>query len=811
MARVTAVAVPGLVVAGSAHAQEIGGATLGADDVVILAALVGTVAFAVISAIALIRTRSRVESENTRLAEENRYLRASADRAEALINADEERIVVWEERGAGPIVLGELPANADLPADRSAFIGFGAWLDSDSAGRLDRAIETLRVSGHKFALNLVARGGTDLEAIGRTVGGRAVVRFRVLAGDRLALAKLETEHRKLGTGFEAIRAALDGARLPVWIRDRDGRLTWVNQPYREIVEAADADPSIALGTELVDEPGRAAIAQTHKLQPVFQQRLSVVSAGNRLVFDVTDVATASGSAGIAVDATRMEASEATLKRLIDFHARTLDQLATAVAIFGPDRRLRSYNAAYVALFGLDTALLESMPEEGVILDQLRSRRKLPEQADYQNWKRELLSAYQAVEAREYMWHLPEGQSLRVIANPHPEGGVTWIYENVTERLDLETRYNSLIRVQGETLDHLREGVAVFGSDGRVRLTNPAFVSIWSLEDRLTSEHPHIAEIVAACRPLLATTAELDRLAASIAGVDESRATVSGRMNRSDGRAIDYATVPLPEGLTMVTFVDITDSVQVERALIERNEALEAADRIKNEFIQHVSYELRSPLTNIIGFTQLIADADIGPLNDKQREYVGYIQTSSAALLTIVNDILDLATIDAGIMELDLGEVDLAATIDAAIEGVRDRVSERNIRIAKKIDSDTGTLIADEKRLRQILYNLLSNAVGFSSQDSTVTIAAKRRNNDIVVTVEDEGAGIPDDFIGAVFDRFESRPGGSSRGGAGLGLAIVKSFVELHGGSVEVSRGRTAGTVARVTLPTRPAQIGIAAE
>ena len=120
-------------------------------------------------------------------------------------------------------------------------------------------------------------------------------------------------------------------------------------------------------------------------------------------------------------------------------------------------------------------------------------------------------------------------------------------------------------------------------------------------------------------------------------------------------------------------------VKVERALVERNEALEAADSLKNAFIQHVSYELRSPLTNIIGFAQLLADSRVGPLNGKQRDYTGYILSSSAALLAIVNDILDLATVDAGIMELDLADIDIAETVDAAIEGVQDRVRESEIR------------------------------------------------------------------------------------------------------------------------------------
>ena len=797
----------------SAQATTMTTAPFGADEIVLLAALVGTLTFAVICAIALIRARSRTDAENVLLRQQVAALRASADRAESLLDVDDRRLVVWEVRNAPPEVIGDLPATAGAPSDRSQFIAFGKWMVGKSAAELDRALERLRERGESFTAALKTQAGTYVEATGRTVGGRAVVRFRDLTGDRLALATLETQHRAATAQLAALKAALDVIPLPAWVRDRDGRLVWVNTAYVTAVEAADRESALVSEVEFLDTPARDAIAATHAKDALFHRRLSIVSRGERNLFDIADVTLDSGSAGMAVDVTAVESSQSAMQRLVDFHARTLDQLATAVAIFGPDRRLRSSNAAYRALFGLDAAFLESMPDEGAILDRLRATRKLPEQADFRGWKADLLSAYRSLEAREHLWHLPEGQTLRVIANPQPQGGMIWIYENVTERLDLESRYKVLIRVQGETLDHLREGVAVFGSDGRLKLSNPAFASIWRLNFSRLPERPHINDVVVQCRTLHNDTEAWERLTACVAGFDETRASISGRMERKDGRTIDYATVPLPEGQTMVTFVDITDSVMVERALIDRNDALEAADRLKNDFIQHVSYELRSPLTNIIGFTQLLGDDKVGPLNGKQREYLGYIMTSSGSLLAIVNDILDLATIDAGIMTLDLTEIDLAATIDASVQGIRDRLVESNLRLETRIQREIGVVVADEKRLRQILYNLLSNAVSFSNNGGKIVVSARRDGDQVVLEVEDDGPGIPKDFLDLVFERFESRgvQGAAARGGAGLGLAIVKSFAELHGGSVSIKSEPGKGTLVRVALPRRPNVIEAAAE
>ena len=780
-------------------------------QIVTLVAVVGTVFFAVFTVVALYRARFRAESENATLVAEVGKLKASLDRAEALVNDEDQRLVAWTVPGEPPLVAGALPAVTGAPVGRADFLAFGKWLAPDSAGQLDERIARVRERGEPFTLTVTSRTNRLIEVRGTTVGGSAVARFRDLTGDRLAFAKMQESHAALAAEVETMRAMLSVAPMPIWLRDEAGQLVWVNAAYASAVEAKDAGEAVAHGLELLDTTARQMIVSAHGEGAVFTRRLPAIVAGARRIFDVADIASPGGSAAIAVDVTEVESAQAALRREVEFNARTLDQLQTAVAVFGPDRRLKFSNAAYRALFGLDAAFLDSAPDEMTVLDQLRSGRKLPEQADFRRWRDELLSAYRAPESIEHWWHLPDGQTLRVIANPHPQGGMTWVYENVTERLDLESRYNALVSVQGETLDHLSEGVAVFGSDGRMRLHNPSFAAIWSIDPALFEDGPHVSDVVAACRRPHDDEAMWRRFTASVAGVDENRGSISGQMEREDGRVIDYATVPLPDGQTMVTFVDVTDSVKVERALVERNEALEAANTLKNAFIHHVSYELRSPLTNIIGFAQLLADERIGTLNDKQREYTGYITSSSQSLLAIVNDILDLTTIDAGIMELDLGEVDTAAVVEAAVDALQERVAEAHVLVETRVAPDAGHFIADEKRVRRILTNLIANAVGFSHRNGLVTISASRANDMIEFSITDQGPGIPRDFIGNVFDRFASLPRGSARGGVGLGLSIVRSFVLLHGGTVEIESEENIGSTVKVRLPMRPAISAVAAE
>ena len=265
-----------------------------------------------------------------------------------------------------------------------------------------------------------------------------------------------------------------------------------------------------------------------------------------------------------------------------------------------------------------------------MLDRLRAARKLPEQADFRDWKTELHEAYRAPEPREHVWHLPDGRTLRVVTTPNPEGGVTYLFDDVTERLDLVRRYEALIRVQGETLDNLAEGVAVFGSDGRLRLHNPAFARMWKLSPAALKAATAPAYrgrdrlVPAAVRRRRRSGA---RCAARSPALD-GREPVTARLERRDGSVLDCATVPLPDGATLVTFQDVTDTVNVERALRERNEALEAADRLKIDFVHHVSYELRSPLTNIIGFAHLLLERSGRPSGRSTRSSANISATST---------------------------------------------------------------------------------------------------------------------------------------------------------------------------------------
>jgi len=500
------------------------------------------------------------------------------------------------------------------------------------------------------------------------------------------------------------------------------------------------------------------------------------------------------------EATKGERSLAESKASMETHFRSFDRLATAFAVFDAAQRLAHFNQAYVDLWQLDADWLATHPRDGEILDRLRQARRLEERADYREWKQSWLSAYGTDKQVEDRWYLPDGRTLHVIADADGEGGVTYLYENVTEQIALESRYNALIQVQRETLDTLREGVAVFAPNGRLRLYNQAFAAIWQLDSRLLDAEPHVEDVVAWCRVLCDAPEEWERTKAAVTAIVSERRPYESQFDRPDGSVLACAALPLPDGGTLLTYSDVSDTKHVERALIEKNEALEAADRLKSDFVSHVSYELRTPLNSMLGFAQMLAEPAFGPLAEKQREYVDDILSSGTTLRAIVDDILDLATIDAGTLELKLAPVNVRDVIEAARQGVEERLKQEDVTLEIKIAPGVDSVVADARRITQILYNLLSNAIGFSAPGGTIKLGCVSEGSMTAFTVADQGVGIPEDYQQAVFDRFESRTQGSRHRGAGLGLSIVKSLAEAHGGAVSLASMPGKGTRVTVLLP-----------
>jgi signal transduction histidine kinase len=780
-----------------ADSRGAGVAGFGVHQLLLLALLIGGAAIAIVLACYAMRS---ARQSMLRAQEENTRLRRSLVTAEAVIKAEPQVLVLWEQGQGLRVTAHSLTSVQGLPDSQPDLLRFGTWLEPRSADELKASLDALFTEGRPFNVLLKTSAGGHLEADGRAAGARAVLRLRDVVGYKCDLVKILDQHRRLTRDINSSRALLDALPMPVWIRGADGRIEWVNKAYAGAVEAQHEFEVRQRQIELLDSRQRAAVERAVVKNACYKKRIHLIVGGTRKAHDVIVLPLEDSTAAAAIDVAALEKAQGELDRQVAAYDRTLDRVATAVAIFGPDQGLNFFNAAYHKLWQFDADWLATRPTDGEILDRLRELSRLPAVGDYRAWKANLLSCYKSGAEFEDWWHLPDGRILHVFAQQRPDGGVTYLYDDATERIALESRYNALIDVQRETLDRLKEGVAVFATDGRLKLFNSSFAAIWKLSRIALSGEPHIDEIIRQAQVLLNDPRMWSRIARAVTSISDQRNPIEGQMARPDGSVIEFAATPLPDGATLVTFADVTASKRYERALLERNEALVAADRLKSQFVSNVSYELRTPLTNIIGFSELLANPRTGLLNLKQREYVADISVSSRTLLSIIDDILDLATIDAGTLELKLAPVNVQGVIDAAIQGVRERASRARLTLDIAVADEAVEFIADESRIRQVLYNLLSNAIGFSKAGDTIRISCWRENGTLVFSVADQGAGIPKDQQRQVFERFESRSHGSKHRGAGLGLSIVKSIVELHGGDMRLDSEPGRGTRVTVRFP-----------
>ncbi len=234
--------------------------------------------------------------------------------------------------------------------------------------------------------------------------------------------------------------------------------------------------------------------------------------------------------------------------------------------------------------------------------------------------------------------------------------------------------------------------------------------------------------------------------------------------------------------------------------------LEVASQHKTEFLANMSHELRTPLNAIIGFSDVLKARMFGELNERQEEYIGDILTSGQHLLDLINDILDIAKVEAGRMELEIDRFSLRETIESAVAMLRERASRKRVTLAIEAAPDVDEIDADQRKVKQVLFNLLTNAVKFTPEGGRVTVAAQRGAGEVMVSVADSGIGIPPEEQALIFEEFRQASAGTARQqeGTGLGLALSKRFVELHGGRIGVESAVGAGSTFTFSLPMRDA-------
>ena len=756
----------------------------------IIAAATGGVCLAMAATLWAVSVRRRADARIGEFRERIRRLEGMADATQSSAEAFDSAMLTIEDGEvklawggdslalcAGILGLEQTATAAQPSAVIDALVG----ADAAYARRLTALFE----AGEACAFQ--ARGAQGLVSIdGRAAGACVWLRLQ---------PQIATDGGLPGAGRYA--AILDALPQPAWVGSAKGALVWANRAWLSAVDAASVEDAVA--RNLVFDRGAAALIE--EAASAGERRDAVRWApigGQRRAFRITAQPLEGGDVvAWALDVTEAEDTRETLRRHVEAHDETLNHLGDAVAIFSASRKLMFHNIAFAQLWGLEPAWLADAPSHAEVLDRLRQRRRLPETADYSRWKSGELSWYEALgPAPDDLWTLPDGRTLRVVRQPHPLGGLLLLFSDITGELRLKAQYNALIQVQQATLDKLNDAVAVFGSDGRLRLHNEAFERFWNAPGAALEQAFDFDGVVELCTPRLHDQQFWRELKGRVTDPDpRARIPISGETKTADDRIIAFQSRPLPDGATLIAFADITDTRRLEKAVADRSAALAEAERLKRDFVGNVSYELRTPLTTIIGYSELL-DHSSDTLSDRSRGYIGSVRAAANQLARSIDDVLDMAQIDANEMALDLGDVNIASLLAQTAERAARDAAAAEVTVTVNCDPDIGLIRADARRLGQSLDHLVENALLQTPPGGVVTLSAQRAIGEVQIKVSDTGRGIAFHVQAHIFDRFVGR----DRGGPGLGLALVKSLIELHGGWVALESEPGAGATFTCHLP-----------
>jgi signal transduction histidine kinase len=714
----------------------------------------------------------------------------------------------------GPERLAAWLGLEKLPGFISELDAGDAGLEASQLDALREAVRRTQKTAAPFHLALHARGsGRSLAVRGHLAdpaiapNGAALLWWFDFTESQNELARLRAETERAQSDFAALVGLIEAAPAPMWFRGPDMQLRLVNSAYVKAVGAESADAVVREQIELIEPVDGLSAAQIagqarDKDLPIERDVQATVGTQRRTL-RVSDLPLGKeGVAGYAIDIEEQEEVERAFRAFREAQRSMLDQLSIGVAQFDGERRLSFANQPFQRIFALPpTAQLDPPPFDR-FLDLARDGGRLPEVRDFPAWRRELADWFVAGGAVQDDWTLHDGTHLRIVAQPLPDGGLVLVAEDRSEQLALSATRDTLLRTRTATFDSLFESLAAFTPDGRMQLWNRRFPEIWGLPEEYLDEHPRIEALLERIGSKLARPAQRQAIGEVVRAATLDRKQKGGRVTMADGRTLEFAGVPLPDGNGLLTVLDVTDSKKAEDALRERNAALEEADAVKTRFLANMSYEFRTPLTSIGGFAELLQSGVAGELTPQAQDYVAAILASVERLSQQIETVLDLTQSEAGLLPIQTEEVELLPFVTQVVREREETIESKGLTLDLRGDRSAGKVMADQRQLSRALGHLLDNAIAATPKGGRILVHLQRRNPGARVVISDNGEGMKPSELARALDGYrlgtDGKPDGTRRGG--LGLPLARQLIEAHGGRLDMQSEKGAGTTATVTLP-----------
>lgn len=672
-------------------------------------------------------------------------------------------------------------------------------LQPDEAKFFAENVEKLYKNGSPFEMTVYPKNNTyKIKVIGSKIIISNVVTISLWCQDVTVLASnllKATENWKVyKTKAEELQIILDTIPIPIWDRDKNFKIHFCNESYMRYVDSfkdkifKDNIPLIkgnlfGQGTSLAENAQK-----TKRKQKI--QHYTVVS-GIRKKIEMYEHPMESDDSyiiGYAFDISDKEELENKLDNIIAGNNEILESLSTAVAIFGDNMRLKFFNSSYRKMTGLDESWLYSSPLYSEVLEQLRDLRQIPELTSFLEYKKAQLEIFTTlIEPKQELMFLPNGKTIRCYISTYYLGGLLFLYEDVTNALDLEREHNTLLAVQKETIDHLYEGIVVFGSNHKLQLANSSLLKIWPTINNVNLlDGMHISEFVDKIIGVLEFKELPDVLKGDLIDQMTDRNPKSVKLFTRAGKIILFSYIPLPDGSHLQSFMDVTDSYQVEQALLERNQALEISNNLRIEFISNIYSEMLKPINIMNGFLDLLSEPFYGKLTEKQQEHCGCIRTIVNNMNTSLKNIVDMASVDNETLQLDISSFDIQESILNMINLASQRAGLKQVTINTHLNTKIKDFQGDQKRILQALYNIMMNFINLSEANGQIYICTE-----IIKEQSQKSLKISISNYNIFSDKKTEVSKNTSCINSNLlafGLPFARSVIEMHNGKFNIKSG-----------------------
>ncbi|MCB2050038.1 MAG: PAS-domain containing protein [Novosphingobium sp.] len=687
-------------------------------------------------------------------------------------------------------------------------------IESPQMAELKELVRRAQKTANPFHMVIKPRGSSRTLALRGHLadplvspGGAAMVWFFDFSESETELNDLREQTARAREDFAALVGLIEAAPMPMWFRGPDTRLRLVNSAYVEAVGAQDADQVVDKQIELVEAQDGLSAAQIAgqalaQNRPV-ERHVTATIDGQRRTLNVSDLPLGDeGIAGYGIDIEELEEQARAFRAFREAQRSMLDQLSIGVAQFSRSGTMTFANQPFQRIFAMGPGAMINPPEFEGWLNAARDAGCLPEVRDFPAWRREHTEWFNANSTQEEAWPLSDGRHLRVVAQPMPDGGIVLIAEDRTEQLELSATRDTLLRTRTATFDSLFEALAVFAPDGRMQLWNRRFASVWGLDDAFLDEHPRIEPLLEQISPRLARPAQSKGIGEVVRIATLERKQRGGRLMLTDGRTLEFAGVPLPDGNSLLIVLDITDSQKAEDALRERNTALEEADAVKTRFLSNMSYEFRTPLTSIGGFAELLQAGVAGELSEQAQEYIAGILASVDRLSEQIESVLDLSQSEAGLLPIATETIELMPFMTKQVRDREERIVAGKLHLELRGDKSAGSVTGDPRRLGRAVGHILDNAIAATPRNGKILVELVRRKGGARITISDNGPGMDAATVARALDDFvdTGKSGEKVERRSGLGLPLARRLIEAHGGKLELASQKGAGTTVTIHLP-----------